>query len=513
MQMQGEQGQGRKRGLPLLEAPFACFWPAVIGLAIEGCAGQYRALEAVAGIRVFFSWELTAARTLSLVLIICVIALARQNHGSFVFKSRYWGDITAALFSLGLAAFFSSRLFVTTNPLATAIGDMVVPAVALLYLFIWFDRLFAFGLKSALLTIAASLVARSFLQVFLLLLQPTPSMFAIALFPLLSLPFFHALRAGTQNLQQREDGTDDGGSAVAQFPRMVTEHSTIAFIALLALVLLVNLVTSLLNSQIQFMSAEGTNAMPNRQSLEIAANFLAGLVLLFFARTPFGRLQLVGFLLFLIFIAEAALYSFASLAGTQLALPILLTACATRMLDFVVVFPAFIFSEPGQCDFSKHAIARAMCTISNLALGMFILGTQDFETLANIQIASFVGLAIAFILFAACVVDKHNLDTSFVAQNPTTAEEESPRHAYFREALDALAQEYKLTTTEVSVLRLVAQGMNAESVSKELVVSVNTAKTHIRNIYSKTGVHSQQELIALAHKKKDELRSSKPARS
>ena len=512
MHTQDERSASRKRGLPLLEAPYACFWAAAIGLGIEGCAGQYRALEAVAGIRVFFSWELAASRALSLVAILCVIALARRNRNSFVFKGRHWGDITAVLFSAGLAAYFSSRLFVTTNALAAAIGDMLVPAIALLYLFIWFDRLFAFGLKSALLTIAASIVARSIFQVLLLLLQPTPSMFAITLFPVLSLPFLHILIASTQNLQQREDEADDE-PATSQHPHMTSEHGFIAFIALLALVLLISSVTSLLNSQMQFASIRGAEPMSNRQFLEIAANFVSGLVLLFFARKPFGNLQLIGFLLFSIFIAEAALYSFASLAGASPALPLFLTICSTRMLDLVVVFPAFIFSEPGRCDFSKHAIARAMSTITYLAFGMFILGTEDYETLASMQIASFVGLAIAFIVFAACMVDKHNLDNSFVAQNPADSVGEAPRHAYFHEALDALAQEHKLTATEQSVLHLVAQGMNAESVSKELVVSVNTAKTHIRNIYSKTGVHSQQDLIALAHKKKDEMRESKSVRS
>ena len=37
---------------------------------------------------------------------------------------------------------------------------------------------------------------------------------------------------------------------------------------------------------------------------------------------------------------------------------------------------------------------------------------------------------------------------------------------------------------------------------------MNTAKTHIRNIYNKLDVHSQQELIALVNAAKDEIRNS-----
>lgn len=43
---------------------------------------------------------------------------------------------------------------------------------------------------------------------------------------------------------------------------------------------------------------------------------------------------------------------------------------------------------------------------------------------------------------------------------------------------------------------------------KTLLVSVNTAKTHIRNIYAKLGVHSQQELIALVEATKREVLES-----
>ena len=78
----------------------------------------------------------------------------------------------------------------------------------------------------------------------------------------------------------------------------------------------------------------------------------------------------------------------------------------------------------------------------------------------------------------------------------------------FRDALDQIAAEANLTATEGTILGLIARGHNAESVRKTLLVSVNTAKTHIRNIYAKLGVHSQQELIALVEATKREVLES-----
>lgn len=63
------------------------------------------------------------------------------------------------------------------------------------------------------------------------------------------------------------------------------------------------------------------------------------------------------------------------------------------------------------------------------------------------------------------------------------------------QACDLLAVEYFLTAREKDVFLLLAQGRNRKAISEKLVLSENTIKTHASNIYSKLGVHNQQELI------------------
>ena len=47
------------------------------------------------------------------------------------------------------------------------------------------------------------------------------------------------------------------------------------------------------------------------------------------------------------------------------------------------------------------------------------------------------------------------------------------------------------------MLFLLGKGYTIEYIAGELGISFNTAKSHIRNVYAKAGVHSKQELQIL----------------
>lgn len=61
-----------------------------------------------------------------------------------------------------------------------------------------------------------------------------------------------------------------------------------------------------------------------------------------------------------------------------------------------------------------------------------------------------------------------------------------------------LSEQFGLTEREREVFGLLAHGRNGRYIMDHLVISRNTAKSHIKHIYSKLGVHSHQELIDLA---------------
>ena len=60
----------------------------------------------------------------------------------------------------------------------------------------------------------------------------------------------------------------------------------------------------------------------------------------------------------------------------------------------------------------------------------------------------------------------------------------------------------KLTDREMEVLKLVARGMNNRDIAKELFISENTVKNHVRNILEKLQIHSRMEAVMIAVRQK-----------
>jgi len=60
----------------------------------------------------------------------------------------------------------------------------------------------------------------------------------------------------------------------------------------------------------------------------------------------------------------------------------------------------------------------------------------------------------------------------------------------------------RLTDRELQVLKLVARGMNNRDIAKELFISENTVKNHVRNILEKLQLHSRMEAVFYALREK-----------
>jgi len=60
----------------------------------------------------------------------------------------------------------------------------------------------------------------------------------------------------------------------------------------------------------------------------------------------------------------------------------------------------------------------------------------------------------------------------------------------------------RLTGREMEVLRLVARGMNNRDIARELYISENTVKNHVRNMLEKLQLHSRMEAVVYAVREK-----------
>jgi DNA-binding NarL/FixJ family response regulator len=60
----------------------------------------------------------------------------------------------------------------------------------------------------------------------------------------------------------------------------------------------------------------------------------------------------------------------------------------------------------------------------------------------------------------------------------------------------------KLTDREMAVLRLVARGVNDRDIARELSISEDTVKNHVRNILERLQIHSRMEAVMIAVREK-----------
>ena len=60
---------------------------------------------------------------------------------------------------------------------------------------------------------------------------------------------------------------------------------------------------------------------------------------------------------------------------------------------------------------------------------------------------------------------------------------------------DVLTRLYGLTQTEGKLVQLLVGGSTLDDAAKHLEISVNTARTHLKHVFHKTGINRQAELV------------------
>lgn len=104
---------------------------------------------------------------------------------------------------------------------------------------------------------------------------------------------------------------------------------------------------------------------------------------------------------------------------------------------------------------------------------------------------------------AALITDEQMRSVTIIESTPEPphpdgAEPPQPKAKMpFHERCQLTADLFLLSHRELEILYLLAKGRNAAFIQRELVISEGTVRTHMRNIYHKMGVHSQQELMDL----------------
>lgn len=147
------------------------------------------------------------------------------------------------------------------------------------------------------------------------------------------------------------------------------------------------------------------------------------------------------------------------------------------------------------------AIARAS---SEAAIPFGIVLRRGFQGNGYMDSEAFaVAFAVAGIaLVGACVLvwaseKSVNGDWAAAGVAPETNLHVAGPRERFMARCDRVAADAGLTAREAEIMALVAQGLTRREIERELFLSENTVKTHVRHLHAKLGTSSKAEVIAL----------------
>lgn len=65
--------------------------------------------------------------------------------------------------------------------------------------------------------------------------------------------------------------------------------------------------------------------------------------------------------------------------------------------------------------------------------------------------------------------------------------------------VDAMRRRFRFTRTQAKLAEMLCEGMRPTHAAEALGVKISTVRTHVGQMYEKTGTHSQAQLVALLH--------------
>ncbi len=166
-----------------------------------------------------------------------------------------------------------------------------------------------------------------------------------------------------------------------------------------------------------------------------------------------------------------------------------LAACTATSFAFFITFPLSLFCNAGNIRTRNGQMVLGLATLS-FAIGkstgiLFLLFASSKTTT--------ITLVVLFVVYLTAMALASMMPKSPSKANSTSSSTTSERSLETR--CTQIIEHYRLTPREADVLIYLAYGRSSTYIAKELHVSTETVKVHIKHIYEKTGIHSRNELL------------------
>lgn len=200
----------------------------------------------------------------------------------------------------------------------------------------------------------------------------------------------------------------------------------------------------------------------------------------------------------------------------QIAFPLLVAAAAlTGILPPELLFLAVIMGQTAYRFyllasyvemFSICAItdvnARHVFTVTHIVMyvGMFagsVLGMNTQTAVADPTTVLGITLLLFLCLIAASCWLGNDKSAGKVWGRRIELTPKGRQDQLTRKTCQSIADEYHLTAKEAEILEHLVRKQTLDQIADALVVSKNTVRTHVRNLYAKIGAHSQSDVYRL----------------
>ncbi len=165
------------------------------------------------------------------------------------------------------------------------------------------------------------------------------------------------------------------------------------------------------------------------------------------------------------------------------------------------------------CAYLVHRRGAPFEWVGGLSIGMLLfgrfIGFELFGLLQQDQLVLGMEAIVAIVMFllltcALFLVSRSNFLGGWGMARPGEADDDGEA---LRFCCRQIAEEHQLSSRELDVLLLVAEGRSRAEAAAVLVLSEETVKTHLRHIYQKLAVHSRKELDGLVAARKADARA------
>lgn len=143
-------------------------------------------------------------------------------------------------------------------------------------------------------------------------------------------------------------------------------------------------------------------------------------------------------------------------------------------------------------------VISAMLTIYYVIEIRSSINLGEFEEISwtgsNFNLVSLKGWALVIaVVFTAYFILKNDFQALF--NEPLEVSERDS----LQKCIDRIAKSHRLTQREREIVELIYKGASNADIADELYISLNTVKSHLKNIFEKLNVHSRMELVYLVN--------------